>query len=207
MKNQSIVVGLVLLMSPLIPNHLFAQNPVAPMSVNQTVTMAVTGSALIKVMPLTGAGSTAVTLTLGGPASAGEAATAVKEDVSTRLRISSLATTDPRKITAVLTSGNMLLSHTKLELELATPANVGSFVNYISEGNGITGLQTLGSNAGNSLSAVTLVDNILTCWSGTADGDGYVIHYKYSTDGVGTTTSTNVVVTFTIEANGTVLGV
>ncbi len=197
MKNQSIVVGLALLMSALIPNHLFAQTQ------EQTVTMAVTSSALIRVMKGTSSTSTGVNLTLGGPSEAGMQVNPMKEDISTRLRISSLAmsTTDKRQITAAITSGDMKYSKTQLELELAPPAtaNSANFMNYDPEGNGVTGLQILGNNDGNS-TAVTLVNNILTCWSGTTDGDGYVIHYKYSNNVLGTPTARTVVVTFTIQA-------
>jgi len=202
MKNQSIVVALAIVMTVLMPNHLLAQ--VVPMTQEQTVTMSVSSSALIKVVNMDGSGSTNVSLTLGGPAQAGMAVTPVTENTSTRLRMSSLATgpLDKREITAVITGAvDMQYSKTKLQLELAppAPANSGNFINYDPDGNGETGLQTLGDDTGNA-DAVTLVSDIQTCWTGTEPGDGYIIRYVYQTDGLGTPTARTVTVTFTIQA-------
>lgn len=198
MKKHSILLGLAFLISAVMPNHLFSQGGLTQ---TQTVSMAVTGSALIRVMKGASDASTGVTLTLGGPAEAGLEVVPTATDASTRLRISSLAqgTTvqEGRMITAVLTSGSMNLSRTKLELQLATPTNTGNFINYSPDGGTLTGFQNLGDNTGNK-PAVTLVTGIYTCWSGTAADDGYVIDYKYAVDGLGTPTARNVTVTYTI---------
>lgn len=200
MKKQTIVLGLALVVSALLPTSIIAQGGLTQ---QQTVTMAVTGSALIRVMKGTSDAATGVSLTLGGPAEAGLQVNPVSEDISTRLRISSLAAgaTAYRQIKAGITTGNMEFSRTKLELELQAPAagNSANFINYDPEGGVVQGLQNLGDNTGNQGTPL-LVKDILTCWSGTADGDGYVIHYKYSATGGGTPTARSVVVTFTIEA-------
>jgi len=192
--------GLAFLMSAVMPNHVLSQT-----TQTQTVSMAVTGSALIRVMKGASDASTGVVLTLGGPLEAGLQVVPTAADSSTRLRISSLATgiavSDGRKITAVLTgAGVMTGSRTMLELQLAPPTNMANFVNYSPDGGTLTGFKNLGDNAGNK-SAVTLVDGIYTCWSGTAADDGYVIHYRYSNNVVGTPTARNVTVTFTIGAH------
>jgi len=199
MKNQSIVVGLALLISTLMPNHLFAQT-----TATQPVNMAVTGVALIRVMkgsdPAAG-----VTLTLGGPLEAGLEVKPISEDLSTRLRISSLASdttvSGGRKITAQITTGSMTGSRTMLELALEAPgeANANNFVNYSPDGGVLAGaLQNLGDHAGNK-PAITLVTNIYTCWSGTNPDDGYIIHYRYSKPiTTGTATPRSVVITYTI---------
>lgn len=190
--------GLAFLISAVMPNHVLSAE-----TQTQTVNMAVTGSALIRVMKGNSDAATGVSLTLGGPSEAGLQVVPIAEDALTRLRISSLATgtlvADGRKITAVLTTGNMEFSRTMLELELAAPTNTGNFVNYSPDGGTLAGLQNLGDNAGNK-PAVTLVSGIYTCWSGITADDGYVIHYKYSNNVVGTPTARNVTVTFTIGA-------
>jgi hypothetical protein len=199
MKNQSIVVGLALFILALMPNQLFAQ------TTTQQINMAVTGSALIRVMK--GASDVAnVDLTLGGPLEAGLEVKPVSEDRTTRLRISSLAQgtlpADGRKITAVITSGSMTGSRTMLELALEAPevpANANDFVNFNPDGGVLApALQNLGDHVGNK-AAITLVTDIYTCWSGTAVDDGYIIHYKYSKNVVaGTATPRSVTITFTI---------
>lgn len=195
MKNQSIVFGLLLLISVLVPNSLFAQ-------LTQDITMKISSSALIRVMPGLGA-STGVTLTLGGPSEAGLEVKPVTEDVKTRLRISSLASgelpTDARKITAVISAGDMAGSRTMLELGLEAPTMTDDFVNFSPDGGVLAALQNLGDHTSNK-PAITLVTGIYTCWSGAGDpADGYVIHYRYSKNIVtGTALPRAVTVTFTI---------
>ena len=131
--------------------------------VSQDVSLRVVGSALLAISGPT------VTLQLSGAAEAGEAIVESVEDVSNRLRISSLANEgEKRSITAKISEP---LVGTELYVELQEPNS--NFVYPENKGT-LKGTQLLSNETD-----VTLVEGIGTCWSGKADGDGYIIKYTY----------------------------
>jgi len=131
--------------------------------VYQDVSLEVAGSALLAIS------GPAVTLQLSGAAEAGDAIAESAENSSTRLRISSLVNgSEKRAITAKISEA---LVGTQLLVELQEPNS--NFVYPESKGT-LKGQQLLSNETD-----ITLVEEIGTCWSGKAEGDGYVIKYTY----------------------------
>jgi hypothetical protein len=154
----------------------------------------VDGSALLAVFntnPVE-AGSTGVALTLAGATVAGAEVETEAVNDDTRLRISSLVEAgNKRRITAGVAP---TLSGTGTQL-FVTVANPGDFLPLAANGGTTTGEQeiTLASTA------VNVVDDITTCWSGTGNDNGYVVTYRYiKTDGATALVSRDIVVTYTI---------
>jgi hypothetical protein len=203
MKKNSIFFSIVLAVGLLGSQVALAQD--GP-TTTQDIQLTVDGSALLKVTSGTNEGGTTVKLTLAGASEAGAAISSVSENVLTRLKISSLAgdADGSRRITAMVTTGTLENSKTKLSVQLLAPtaASLSNFVNFATEGGTVFGsLQTISDNDGNTSAAVEMVGGIRTCWSGTAVDDGYQIHYKYEATGGGTPVKSNVTVTYTIEAD------
>lgn len=167
---------------------------------SQQLTLGVTGSALLAVWAPAPVG-----LSLGGAEQAGAAITPVSTDATSRLKISSLASevggvTKTRYITASVTgaTGGCVGHHTVLSVQLLAPN--ANFSGGTNGGILTVGLQPVSNHTVNT-AAVTLVSGITTCWSGTVDGDGYIINYEYKGDGVlgvNSTSSAATTITFTI---------
>jgi hypothetical protein len=203
MKKSTIVVAFALTCGALTTQFAIAQGD-GP-TTTQDVSLLVSGSALLKVTGGTNVGGTTVKMSLAGATEAGAAISSVSENSLTRLKISSLADdeTPKRKVTALVTTGDLATSKTQLSIELLPPtlAAAENFTNYATEGGTLAGdLQVLSNDEGNA-EAITLVSAIRTCWSGTAVDDGYQIHYKFEATGGGTPKKSNVTITFTIEAD------
>lgn len=129
----------------------------------QSIDLQVAGSALLAVA------GPPVKLILAGAVEAGDAIQESAQDDKTRLRISSLVNNgEKRAITAKISEA---LVGTTLHVELKEPN--GNFV-YLENGGSLTGEKLLSNET-----EVTLAEGIGTCWSGKAEGDGYVIHYIY----------------------------
>lgn len=141
----------------------FAGNGQDSRAVTQDVSLQVVGSALLAIS------GPAVTLQLSGAAEAGDAIVESVENSSNRLRISSLVNEgEKRAITAKISEA---LVGTQLFVELQEPNS--NFVYPESKGT-LKGQQLLSNETD-----VTLVEEVGTCWSGKAEGDGYVIKYTY----------------------------
>jgi len=199
MKKISLVLGMALLVGFLMPNRAKADSGTS----TQTVNLAVSGNALIRVDPGTN-GSTDIALSLAGANSAGAEVNPVSTNAKTRLKISTLAGTgETRKITAQNTSATTLIgSRTQLSIRLTEPNS--NFTNRTEGGTlqtGTDGGYIIISNHTANSAAQDLVTGIGTCWSGIAADDGYVIDYKYMATGGGTPTGkSGIVITFTIVA-------
>lgn len=182
------------------------------LTTTQTITMTVSGKALIDVT------GTAVALSLSGATTAGADPTRdFGRDASTRLKMSSLtAGVDTRTITASVTqvggvtgtNTDLAAKNSRLHLRLlppATPLALGHFRNYdvATLQHGTTPIETVTQllpafDLTNSAS-ITLVSGLKTAWTGTDADDGYVIEYVYTATGTGAPIPTNAVVTFTIS--------
>jgi hypothetical protein len=150
----------------------------------QEVVLQVAGSALLAVA------GPPVKLVLAGAVEAGGAIQASVENDLTRLRISSQVNNgEVRNITAKISEP---LVGTTLHVELGQPN--GNFVYPESKGT-LTGLKELSDQTD-----VTLAEGVGTCWSGTADGDGYVIKYQFKAiPNAPILRSATITVTFTIS--------
>ena len=153
-------------------------------SATQPVTLQVAGSALL------GIAGPPVTLQLAGAKEAGDAIMQAVENDATRLRITSLVNdNETRAISAKISDA---LIGTQLYVELQEPNNNFTYP----ENKGTLKGSRLLSNE----SEITLVEGIGTCWSGKADGDGYVIKYTYKAIPKATVLkSASITVTFTIS--------
>lgn len=184
------------------------------LTTTQTVTMTVSGKALIEVI------GGPVGLSLSGASQAGADPTQdFGRDATTRLRMSSLTSgTDTRTITAAITqvdaaagtNATLRAKNSRLHLRLLPPADAtaqGHFVNY-NESNLSNGTSPI-ENVSQLLPAfdltnaasITLASGISTTWTGTADNDGYVIEYVYTATGTGAPIPGSTQVTFTISGN------
>lgn len=151
----------------------------------QTVSLNVAGSALLAV-----AGPD-VSMILSGAMEAGDAIQESTDNEETRLRISSLVNDgETRNVSAKISEE---LVGTQLLVELKEPNS--NFV-YPENRGSLTGLKVLSSETES-----ILAEGIGTCWSGKAEGDGYVIHYVYkSIPGATMLKSSVVTVTYTISS-------
>lgn len=175
------VVTIVLLAALVAPQWLFADNSQS----SQAISMSVGGAALIKVVKSDGSETAPITLSLGGPATAGSSIDSIAEDKTTRMRLTNYVSgTNKRKIQAQLPEGQSSTwasSNTRLQLEFMAPNTataLSHFRNYTSANN-LQGLKTLADNTGTK-GAQDLVRGIGTAWSGLDADDGYVIKYLYS---------------------------
>jgi len=142
------------------PQTVFSQDS---REAKQNVELQVAGSALLAVA------GPPVKLILAGAVVAGGAIQESVENDLTRLRISSQVNNgELRNISAKISEP---LVGTTLNVELKDPNN--NFVYPESKGT-LTGIKQLTDNTD-----VVLAEGIGTCWSGTADGDGYVIRYQF----------------------------
>lgn len=158
MKRAShIFVVLLMYVTPL---SVFSQNS---REAKQNIELQVAGSALLAVA------GPPVKLILAGAVEAGGAIQQSVENDLTRLRISSQVNNgELRNITAKISEP---LVGTTLQVELKDPNN--NFVYPECKGT-LTGSKQL-----TDVTDVTLAEGVGTCWSGTADGDGYVIKYQF----------------------------
>ena len=190
MKTKSIVYCFILAVG-----FLGAQTASAQ-TATQNLSLSVNGSAKLAVTALV-----PVSLSLGGATTAGAEIRPAKEDATSRLKISSMVTAAQKlQITAQVTAGGSVNKNTILSIQLLEPTAISkpNFYNYDDQGAPNPDLQVLSDNLSDK-AAVTLVTDILTCWSGTADDDGYQINYKYeSAFGKTPTSSALTTITFTI---------
>lgn len=129
----------------------------------QNIELQVAGSALLAVS------GPPVKLILAGALEAGGAIQQSVDNDLTRLRISSQVNNgELRSITAKISEP---LVGTTLQVELKDPNN--NFVYPECKGT-LTGSKEL-----SDVTDVTLAEGVGTCWSGTAEGDGYVIKYLF----------------------------
>jgi|GEM_PF-1707590 len=199
MKKSTTVLSIALLIGFItLPFEAFAQLGESASAVTQDLSLQVDGSALLAVYntnPGEG-GGTGVSISLSGASVAGAEVETTISNSDTRLRISSLVESgNKRRITAGI---NPTLAGTGTQL-FVTLANPGDFSPTATNGGTSTGEQELTTAA--LTSAVDVIDDITTCWSGTDPDNGYVVTYRYAKqDGATTLVSRDIVVTYTITA-------
>lgn len=132
-----------------------------------------------------------VSLVIEGAIEAGAPITTITEDERTRLRITSLADAGVNRIVTAKLSKE--LSGCELLVQAKTPTTG----NYFGEIGTFTEPVILGTND------QRIITNIGTCWSGTGEEDGYVIHYMFriaqTADGKPFEANTTVLVTYTLS--------
>lgn len=185
------VVSLFLAVALIAPQALLADSE----STTQALSMSVGGSHLIKIVQAAnGADPVNISLSLGGPSEAGAPITETTTNVTTRMRMTNFASssTEKMKITASVDGDNSkwLYSNTRLAVSLDAPVNQANFVNYGTYANGLQGSKVLAEGipgatpddapTGGLKGAQDLVTGIRTAWSGTGNGDGYVIRYDFT---------------------------
>jgi len=189
MKKNSIVFGVALIMGVFLSNSVFAQ------TATQNLSLKVDGSALLAVVGI-GANIAvpSVSMSLAGATEAGAEVMTTIENQSTRLRVSSLVEGGLFRSISASISESLYPAGTTLSLELIKQ---GPFLPDPVNGGTSAGPKDITAA---TTTALLLVSDITTCWSGTADGDGYIIKYVFGKrDGATALVSKDITVTYTIS--------
>ena len=184
MKKKFLTLGIILLAGLLMPTTLVGQTTDTNKA-TQDVTLSISTSALLAIKT-----GSSISMALGGATQAGAPVQSQAIDQTSRLRISNLVEgTTQRKITASIDK-DFSSTNTQLKVQLLAPNT--NFHN---------GYGTLtGSDQILTTTSISLATDIVTCWSGVTDDDGYKINYTFEhiTEAGGYSNPGKIVVTYTL---------
>jgi hypothetical protein len=190
MKKKSLAMCILLLCGSLVPYYaLAADNDGTTNDATNSLTLAVTGSALLQIVT-----GQSFNMSLGGASIAGAEVKASSTNSTARLRMSSVVDgTTTRTITALINK-DLSLYNTELLVNFETPTT--AFFNPAN-----IGTVNKTATALSTSTAVSCVTGIKTCWSGIEADCGYPITYTFKPIDSAVTYSTPgaVVITYTIS--------